>query len=84
MKTFFSTVVLLLFAARVHTMLGYSEQMNPLTMQQHMTLIHPDERAGFASQWLRFLAAGGLITPAMWPEAPITKRFLPGSTCVLA
>lgn len=44
-----------LYAARVHTMLGYSEQMNPLTMQQHMTLIHPDERAGFANQWLRFL-----------------------------
>ncbi|MGP9801763.1 EAL domain-containing protein [Rheinheimera sp. NSM] len=44
-----------LFAARIYTMLGYSEQMNPLTMQQHMTLIHPDDRAGFASQWQRFL-----------------------------
>lgn len=44
-----------LFAARVHTMLGYSEQMNPLTMQQHMTLIHPDDRAAFTSQWQRFL-----------------------------
>src|SRR6218665_2357058 len=35
-------------------------------------------------QWLRLRWAGGLMTPAIWPEAPITKRFLPGSTWVLA
>ena len=34
-------------------------------------------------QWLRFFLAGGLITPAMWPEAPSTKRASPFSTCVL-
>ena len=30
------------------------------------------------TQWLRFFAAGGLTTPAMWPEAPMTKRLGPG------
>ncbi|WP_166838875.1 EAL domain-containing protein [Rheinheimera pleomorphica] len=44
-----------LFAARIHTMLGYREQMNPLTMQQHMTLIHADDKINYASQWQRFL-----------------------------
>ena len=29
------------------------------------------------NQWLRLFLAGGLITPAIWPEAPSTKRFLP-------
>jgi hypothetical protein len=38
----------------------------------------------FAIQWLRFFLAGGLITPAMWPEAPSTKRFLPDSSRVEA
>src|SRR5471032_943884 len=28
-------------------------------------------------QWLRLPAFGGLMTPAMWPDAPSTKRFLP-------
>ncbi|MEO3864892.1 EAL domain-containing protein [Rheinheimera fenheensis] len=44
-----------LYAARIHTMLGYPENINPLTLQQHMTLIHPDDRNSFASQWQRFL-----------------------------
>ncbi len=52
-----STVTNQLYAARIHTMLGYQETMNPLTMQQHMTLIHPDDRTSFASQWQRFLHA---------------------------
>lgn len=45
----------LLFASRIHTMLGYNESMNPLTLQQHQTLIHPDDRDGFCTQWARFL-----------------------------
>ncbi|WP_082694658.1 EAL domain-containing protein [Rheinheimera sp. EpRS3] len=45
----------LLFASRIHSMLGYNEAMNPLTLQQHQTLIHPDDREGFNAQWLRFL-----------------------------
>lgn len=45
----------LLFASRIHSMLGYNEAMNPLTLQQHQTLIHPDDRDGFNTQWLRFL-----------------------------
>src|SRR6185503_9004564 len=28
-------------------------------------------------QWLRLPALGGLITPAMWPDAPSTNLFLP-------
>jgi|GEM_PF-5592665 len=35
-------------------------------------------------QWLRLRLAGGLMTPAMWPLAPSTKRLLPPSSCVLA
>ncbi|SEI01070.1 PAS domain S-box-containing protein/diguanylate cyclase (GGDEF) domain-containing protein [Rheinheimera pacifica] len=45
----------LLFASRIHSMLGYNESMNPLTLQQHQTLIHPDDREGFSTQWARFL-----------------------------
>ena len=37
-----------------------------------------------AVQKLRLPLLAGLITPAMWPEAPITKRFLPLNTWVLA
>jgi hypothetical protein len=37
------------------------------------------------TQWLRLPLAGGLMTPAMWPEAPSTKRTLPlPSSWVLA
>lgn len=45
----------LLFASRINSMLGYNETMNPLTLQQHQTLIHPDDRDGFKTQWSRFL-----------------------------
>lgn len=45
----------ILFASRIYTMLGYDEQMNPLTMNQHLLLIHPDDRASFEQQWQRFL-----------------------------
>nr|WP_245217586.1 EAL domain-containing protein [Rheinheimera maricola] len=44
-----------LFASRIHSMLGYSTTMNPLTMQQHLTLVHPEDRDGFSNQWQRFL-----------------------------
>src|SRR5574343_1067879 len=36
------------------------------------------------TQLLRFFFSGGLITPAMCPEAPMTNRFLLGITWVLA
>src|SRR6516225_7889478 len=36
------------------------------------------ETAAFSLvQWLRLPALGGLMTPAMWPDAPSTKRVLP-------
>jgi diguanylate cyclase (GGDEF)-like protein/PAS domain S-box-containing protein len=44
-----------LLASRVHAMLGYSEQMNLLSLQQHIALIHPDDKSGFNKQWQRFL-----------------------------
>ena len=44
-----------LFAARMHTMLGYSESINPLSLQQHIALIHPDDKASYLQQWQRFL-----------------------------
>ena len=40
------------------------------------------KRPSVRIQWLRFFLAGGLMTPAIWPEAPITKRTGPPSTCV--
>jgi diguanylate cyclase (GGDEF)-like protein/PAS domain S-box-containing protein len=44
-----------LYAGRIHTMLGYSEQMNTLDLQQHIALIHPDDKASFNTHWQRFL-----------------------------
>ena len=43
----------------------------------------PGSAAVLPIQWLRFFFRGGLITPAMWPDAPRTKRRLPFNTCVL-
>ncbi len=45
-----------MFAQRVHQMLGYSEELNPLSMQQHLALIHPDDRDSYQQNWQRFLA----------------------------
>jgi len=45
-----------LFAQRVHQMLGYSEQLNPLSMLQHLKLIHPDDRDSYYQAWQRFVA----------------------------
>ncbi|MDP5141816.1 EAL domain-containing protein [Rheinheimera baltica] len=44
-----------LFAKRIYNMLGYSEQLNPLSLQQHISLIHPDDVQNFNNQWQRFL-----------------------------
>ena len=44
-----------IYAGRVHNMLGYSEQMNLLNLQQHISLIHPDDKAAFTKKWQRFL-----------------------------
>src|SRR6476661_6036958 len=35
-------------------------------------------------QYERFFLTGGLITPAMCPDAPITKRLLPGRWLTVA
>ncbi|MCH8536711.1 MAG: EAL domain-containing protein [Alkalimonas sp.] len=43
-----------LYANRVHTMLGYREALNPLTLEQHLSLIHPEDKAGFLQSWQRF------------------------------
>lgn len=44
-----------LFASRMHSMLGYSDNMNLLTLQQHISLIHPEDRDSFNSRWQRFM-----------------------------
>ena len=44
-----------LYATRINSMLGYAQNMNPLTLQQHQTLIHPDDRLAFSQQWQLFL-----------------------------
>ncbi|HAT40580.1 MAG TPA: GGDEF domain-containing protein [Rheinheimera sp.] len=44
-----------LFAQRISTMLGYNEELNPLTMAQHIMLIHPDDREGYQQAWQRFI-----------------------------
>ncbi|WP_460862599.1 EAL domain-containing protein [Rheinheimera gaetbuli] len=44
-----------LFAIRMHNMLGYAENMNMLTLQQHISLIHPDDLDKFNSRWQRFM-----------------------------
>lgn len=46
-----------MYAQRVHAMLGYSEELNPLSMQQHLALIHPDDRDSYQQAWQRFVAA---------------------------
>ncbi len=46
-----------MYAQRVHAMLGYSEELNPLSMQQHLALIHPDDRDSYQQAWQRFVSA---------------------------
>jgi diguanylate cyclase (GGDEF)-like protein/PAS domain S-box-containing protein len=46
-----------IFAQRVHSMLGYSEALDPLSMQQHLSLIHPDDREAYQQAWQRFTSA---------------------------
>lgn len=45
-----------MYAQRVHQMLGYSEELNPLSMLQHLKLIHPDDRDSYYQAWQRFVA----------------------------
>src|SRR5690606_31593744 len=45
----------LLYASRVQQMLGYPENMNPMTLSQHEALIHPDDKANYTAQWQRFI-----------------------------
>jgi len=45
-----------MYAQRVHQMLGYSEELNPLSMLQHLKLIHPDDRDGYNQAWQRFVS----------------------------
>lgn len=44
-------------AQRIHQMLGYNEELNPLTMQQQLSLIHPDDRDAYQQAWQRFISA---------------------------
>ena len=46
-----------IFAQRVHSMLGYSESLDPLSMQQHLSLIHVDDREAYQQAWQRFTSA---------------------------
>lgn len=46
-----------MYALRVHSMLGYNEELNPLSLQQHLSLIHPDDREHYQQAWQKFLSA---------------------------
>jgi len=46
-----------IFAQRVHSLLGYSEALDPLTMQQHLSLIHVEDRDAYQQAWQRFTSA---------------------------
>ncbi len=43
-----------IYAHRVHSMLGYNEALDPLTMPQHLSLIHVDDREAYQQAWQRF------------------------------
>lgn len=43
-----------LYASRIHSMLGYRESLNPLTLEQHLSLIHPEDKAQFEHKWQLF------------------------------
>ncbi len=45
------------FAQRVHSMLGYSEALNPISLSQHVSLIHPDDQDGYQQAWHKFLGS---------------------------
>ena len=45
----------LFYASRVQQMLGYPENMNPMTLSQHEALIHPDDKVNYTAQWQRFI-----------------------------
>ncbi|WP_228611435.1 EAL domain-containing protein [Alkalimonas sp.] len=44
-----------LYASRIHTMLGYRESLNPLTLEQHLSLIHPEDKIQFEQKWQQFI-----------------------------
>ncbi len=44
-----------LFSSRMQLMLGYGDLMNHITVQQHVSLIHPEDRSNYQQQWQRFL-----------------------------
>ncbi|WP_419570595.1 EAL domain-containing protein [Rheinheimera sp.] len=44
-----------MFASRIHSMLGYQEALNPLTMTQHLSLIHPDDKEPYQQAWQKLL-----------------------------
>ena len=44
-----------LYASRISSMLGYRESLNPLTLEQHLSLIHPDDKPQFEHKWQSFL-----------------------------
>ncbi|KKO48975.1 diguanylate cyclase [Arsukibacterium sp. MJ3] len=44
-----------LYSSRMQLMLGYGDLMNHITMQQHQSLIHPEDRDNYQQQWQRFL-----------------------------
>lgn len=46
-----------IYAQRIHQMLGYNEDLNPLTMPQHLSLIHPDDREAYQQAWQRFVSS---------------------------
>ncbi|WP_333607748.1 EAL domain-containing protein [Arsukibacterium sp.] len=45
----------MLISSRPSTMLGYSEMMDGMTLPQHLSLIHPEDKNKYSQQWQRFL-----------------------------
>ena len=45
----------IMFASRIHSMLGYQEALNPLAMSQHLSLLHPEDKDAYQQAWLKLM-----------------------------
>lgn len=45
----------IMFASRIHSMLGYQEALNPLAMSQHLSLLHPEDKEAYQQAWQKLM-----------------------------
>lgn len=45
----------IMFASRIHSMLGYQEALNPLAMTQHLSLVHPEDKDAYQQAWQKLM-----------------------------